>query len=76
LSAALGTGPTGLDAFIHAAEFLALVSARLADFGTNLTYAMLKSRATQLKTDRCLADFGAVHDETEVYCFNVFSTGL
>jgi hypothetical protein len=76
LPANLGADSTGLDAFIHTADFLAILSACLADFSANLANAMLKMRATELKIGRCQADLGAVHDETEVFCFNVLSTGL
>ena len=76
MPATLGADSTGLDAFIHTADFLAILRAGLADFGADLANAMLKMRATELKIGRCLADLGAVHDETEMFCFNVLSTGL
>lgn len=36
----------------------------------------MKIRATELEIDRCLANLGAVHYQTEVFCFKVFSAGF
>ena len=36
----------------------------------------MEVRATELEIGRCLADLGAVHHQTEVFCFNVFSASL
>jgi hypothetical protein len=71
LSTALGAFSTGFDAFIHSAEVLAIRRAGLADFGAQPAQAMLKMGATELKIGRRLADLGAIHQEPEVYCFNV-----
>jgi hypothetical protein len=71
----LGTGSTCLDAFIHTAKLLAIHRACLADFGTDFAKTMLKMRVTELKVGRCLANLGAVHQETEVFSFNVLSAG-
>ena len=76
MPAALGAFSTGFDAFIHSAEVLAIRRAGLADFGTDLANAMLKRRSAKLKIGRHLADLGAIHDEMEVWCFNVLSAGL
>jgi len=37
---------------------------------------MLKMRAAKQKIGRSLADLGAIHQETKVICFNMFSTGF
>jgi hypothetical protein len=76
LPTALGAFSTGFDAFIHSAELLAILRAGLADFGADLAQAMLKLGATELKIGRRLADLGAIHQEPEVWCFNVLSAGL
>jgi hypothetical protein len=47
----LGTGATGINAFIHITHFFAIVSTRLADFRTHFAKTMLKVRATELKID-------------------------
>jgi hypothetical protein len=67
---------TCFDAFIHTIEFLAAQRACLTDFGADLANTTMKMRTTELKIGRCLADLGAVHHETEVFCFNVLSAGL
>lgn len=75
-SAALGAFSTCLDAFIHAAEFLAAHSACLADFGADCAKVVRKMRATELEISRCLANFGAAHHQPEVFCFNMLTAGF
>ena len=76
LPTALGAFSTGFDAFIHIADLLAIQRACLADFGAERAKTMLKMRAAELKIGRRLADLGAIHQEPEVWCFNVLSAGL
>ena len=74
--AALGASSTCLNAFIHAADFLAAQRACLTDFGANLANTTMKRRVNELKIGRCLADLGAADHKTEVFCLDVFSAGL
>ncbi len=76
LPASSGAMPTGRDAFIHAANFFAIRRAGLADFGANLANPMLEMRATQLEISRGLANFGAIHQQAEMFGFDVFTAGL
>ncbi len=76
LSATLGAFFTCLDAFVHAADLLAILCASLADFGAKFAKPMLKMGTAELEIGRCLAYFGTVHDESEVFWFDVFSTSL
>jgi len=71
-----GAVSTGLDAFIHSADPLAIRRACLADFGADLAKTMLKMRAAELKVGRCLADLGTVHHQTEVFRLDVLSAGI
>jgi hypothetical protein len=75
-SAALGAGSTCQNAFIHAADLLAISRAGFADFGADFAKTMLKMRAAELEIGRRLANFGAVHHKTEVICFNVLSASF
>jgi hypothetical protein len=74
LPTTLGTGSTRLDAFIHIANFFAIVSTSLADFRAHFAKTMLKVRVTELKIDGGLTDFGTIHHEAKMRCFNVFPT--
>ena len=76
MPATLGAIATGLNAFIHAVEFLAAQRTCLTDFGANLANTLMKRRATEQKIGRCLADLGAADHETEMLCFNMLSAGL
>ncbi len=76
LPTALGTFPSGFDAILHAADFLTIHRAGLADFGADRAEMMRKLRATELKIGRCLANLGAVHQQAKVFGFNVLSAGL
>jgi hypothetical protein len=76
LPATLGTFLTCFDAFVHFADLLAIRRACLADFGAYPAKTMLKLRATELEISRRLADLGTVHQETEMFWFNVLSAGL
>jgi hypothetical protein len=51
LPTTLGTGATRLNAFIHTANFFAIVSTRLADFRAYFAKTMLKLRVTELEID-------------------------
>jgi len=74
--ATLGAVSTCLDAFIHAADLLAICRACLANPSADLAKTMLKMRAAELKIGRCLADLGAVHHQAEVFRLDVLSAGL
>jgi len=76
LPTTLGAGSAGFDTVIHVADLLAIRRAGFADFGANLAKTMLEMRATQLEISRCLADLGAVHQESEMFCLDVLSSGL
>jgi hypothetical protein len=76
LPACIGAIPAHLNTFIHISDFLAIHCACFADLGTDPTKRMLKMRAARQKIDRSLADFCAIHQETKVICFYVFSSGL
>ena len=76
LPATQGAFSTYLDAFIHSADFLAIDCTCLANFGANPANKTMEVRATELEIGRCLADLGAVHHQTEMFCFNVFSASL
>lgn len=76
LPATLGAVSTCLNAVIHTADLLAIRSACFANFGANFAKTMLKMRTAELEIGRCLADLGAVHHETEMFCFNVLPASL
>ena len=76
LPTTLGAGSAGRDTVIHIADLLAIRRAGFADFGANLAKTMLEMRATQLEISRGLTDFGAVHQESEMFCLDVLASGL
>jgi hypothetical protein len=76
LPTTLGAGSAGRDTVVHIADLLAIVRASLADFSANLAQAMLEMRAAQLEIGRGLADLGAVHQQSEMGCFDMLSAGL
>jgi hypothetical protein len=76
LPATFGAGSAGRDTVVHVADLLAIQRAGFADFSANLTNTMLEMRAAQLEIGRGLADLGAVHQESEMRCQDVFPAGL
>src|ERR1035437_8259728 len=76
LSTTLSTFLTCLDTFIHSTDFLATERTCFTNFGANSANKTMKGRATKLEVGRCLADLGAVHYQTKVFCLNVFSADL
>jgi hypothetical protein len=76
LPTTLGASFTGHDAFIHAADLLAIHRARLTDLGAEPAKAKMKMRVNELKIGRSLADFGATHHQPEVPRFDMLSASL
>jgi hypothetical protein len=64
---------TGLDAFVHTADALAIFGAGIADFGADSAKTIMEIGTAQHEVGRCLADFGTAHHQAEVFRFNVFA---
>jgi hypothetical protein len=76
LPTTIGAFLAGLDASIHMANFIAFSSAGFADFSAKLIQTIQEMRAGQLKIGRCLANFGAVQHQAQMFRFDMLSAGF
>lgn len=76
LPTTVGACLAGLDAIFHMADFVAFSGAGFADFGAKLIQAIQEMRAGQLKIGRCLANFGAVQHQAQMFGFDMLSAGF
>jgi DNA-binding FrmR family transcriptional regulator len=73
LAAAFRKAAASFDAILHIAEFLATLSASLADFGAKAAHGFMLFRADQHEIGGCLATLGASQHEPEVRRLHMLS---